>query len=213
MSIAFSVACAFFLATFLAFSLPMYYKKEKEKYDLRNHFCFELLPPKTDKNYILYIVSPLLYLITFVLTFIFYAINDFGVMNVMVAFLALGIAFSIATIFYLPLSKLRERSIFSIILIVFVAAINGLLIYEETFYIKAYQNNLIYLPIVINGLLLLISIIAVFSPRLFDLGTDKDEKGLIVRKKVYPLALYEWLIILTLPLTQISVIIMEIIKK
>ena len=213
MSIALAAASVFFLGVFLAFSLPMYFKREKEHYDFKNHFCFEILPDKHDPNFMISIIAPTVFLLSVVANFIYFAIGDFGVMNVVIAFVSLLIAFSIGVLFFLPLSKLKERSIFSIILIVLVAVINALLIYEETFYIKAYQDNLIYLPIVFNGLILLLAIIVIFSPRLFDLGVDKDENGVSIRKKIYPLAFYEWLLILSLPLAQISIIVMEIIKK
>ena len=213
MSVALASASVFFLGVFLAFSFPLYFKRERENYDLKNHFCFELLPEKSDNTYLISIIPPLIYLLCVVANFVYFSITDFGVMNVVIAFMSLLIAFSIAVLFYLPLSKLKERSLFSIILIVLVAVINALLIYEETFYIKAYQDNLIYLPIVINGLLLLLSIVVIFSPHLFDLGVDKDESGVSKRKKFYPLAFYEWLLILSLPLTQVSIIVMEIIKK
>lgn len=213
MSIALAAASTFFLGVFLAFSLPMYFKREKEQYDFRNHFCFEILPDKHDPNFMISIIAPAVFLLSVVANFIYFAISDFGVMNVVIAFVSLLIAFSIGVLFFLPLSKLKERSIFSIILIVLVAVINALLIYEETFYIKAYQNNLIYFPIIFNGLILLLAIVVIFSPRLFDLGVDKDENGGSKRKKIYPLAFYEWLLILSLPLTQLSIIVMEIIKK
>lgn len=213
MSVALASASVFFLGVFLAFSFPLYFKRERENYDLKNHFCFELLPEKSDNTYLISIIPPLIYLLCVVANFVYFSITDFGVMNVVIAFMSLLIAFSIAVLFYLPLSKLKERSLFSIILIVLVAVINALLIYEETFYIKAYQDNLIYLPIVINGLLLLLSIVVIFSPHLFDLGVDKDESGVSKRKKFYPLAFYEWLLILSLLLTQVSIIVMEIIKK
>ena len=213
MSIALAAASIFFLGVFLAFSLPMYFKREKEQYDFRNHFCFEILPDKHDPNFMISIIAPTVFLFSVVANFIYFAISDFGVMNVVIAFVSLLIAFSTGVLFFLPLSKLKERSIFSIILIVLVAVINALLIYEETFYIKAYQDNLIYLPIVFNGLILLLAIVVIFSPRLFDLGVDKDENGVSKRKKIYPLAFYEWLLILSLPLTQISIVVMEIIKK
>ena len=213
MIIALAAISVFFLGVFLAFSFPMYFKRERENYDLRNHFCFEILPHKTEPNFILFLIAPAIYLLSVVANFVLFAISDFGVMNVVIAFVSLLIAFSIGVLFFLPLSKLRERSIFSIILIVLGAVINALLIYEETFYIKAYQDNLIYLPIVINGLMLLFTIIAIFSPRLFDFGVDKDEDGVTHRKKLYPLALYEWIIILSFPLTQVSIIVMQIIKK
>ena len=213
MVIALAAISVFFLGVFLAFSFPMYFKRERENYDLRNHFCFEILPDKHDPNYVLFLIAPSIFLLSVVANFVLFAITDFGVMNVVIAFVGLLIAFSIGVLFFLPLSKLKERSMFSIILIVLYAAMNALLIYEETFYIKAYQDNLIYLSIVINGLSLLFALIAVFSPRLFDFGMDKDDNGVSRRKKVYPLALYEWIIILSFPLTQVSIIVLEIIKK
>ena len=213
MSVALAAISVFFLGVFLAFSFPMYLKREKENYDLRNHFCFEILPIKQDPNFVLFIIAPTIYLLSVVANFIYFAITDFGVMNVVIAFVSLCIAFSIGVLFFLPLSKLKERSLFSIALLVLSAVINALLIYEETFYIKAYQDNLIYLPIIVNGVLLLFTVIAIFSPRLFDFSVDKDENGVSKRKKIYPLAFYEWIIILSFPLTQISIIVMEIIKK
>lgn len=213
MVIALTAISIFFLGVFLAFSFPLYFKRERENYDLRNHFCFEILPHKSEPNFILFLIAPAIYLLSIVANFILFAITDFGVMNVVIAFVSLLMAFSVGVLFFLPLSKLKERSIFSIILIVLTAVINALLIYEETFYIKAYQDSLIYLPIVINGLILLFALVAVFSPRLFDFSVDKDESGVTRRKKIYPLALFEWIIILSFPLTQISIIVMEIIKK
>ena len=213
MSVALLGASYIFLAIFMIFASSSFKNREKEKYDLRNHFCFEILPLKTSNDYILYMVMGFLYLASFLANFIYFTITDFGVMNVFIAFISLLITFSIGVIFFLPLSKLKERSIFSIVLIASVALQNALLIYEETFLIKAYENNLVYVSIVINALLLLLAVIAMFSPRLFDFALEKNEDGTTTRKKIYPLALFEWLLIISAPLSQLSIVIIEIIKK
>ena len=213
MSIAITAASIIFLVVFLFFAFPAYQKREKEKYDLRNHFCFEILPPKTDNNFMLFIIPLALYLLCFVGNFVYFAITDFSAMNVVIAFISLLIAFSIGVLFFLPLSKLRERCIFSILFVVLTAAINALLAYEETVYRQMYLNNLVYVAFAVNAVILLFTVVAIFSPRLFDFGAKKNEDGTTERRRVYPLALYEWLLIMIVPLTQISIILIEIIKK
>ena len=213
MSIALAIASVVFLAIFLVFSFPAYQKREKEKFDLRNHFCFEILPPKTDNNFMLFIIPISLSLLCFVGNFVYFAITDFGAMNVVMAFISLLIAFSVGVLFFLPLSKLRERCLFSIIFIVLTAVLNALLAYEETVYRQMYLNIFVYVDFAVNGVILLFTLIIIFSPKLFDFSTKKNEDGTNERKRVYPLALYEWLLIMVLPLSQISIILMEIIKK
>lgn len=213
MSIALLVGSLFFLAAFVIFSTFAYQKREREKYNFSNHFCFEILPDKSHPTFIPHVAFGFIFLACYVANFIYFSITSFGAMNVAIAFVSLITAFSIGVIFYLPLTKLKERCIFSIVLIVLNALINALLIYQETFFIKAYENNLIYLAIVVNAILLVLSVIAIFLPNLFDFSTDKTEDGINIQKKVYPLALVEWILIFAVPLSQISIIIMEFIKK
>ena len=213
MSIALATSSILFLVLFLVFALPAYQKREKEKFNLRNHFCFEILPPKDDKNFVLFIIPLAISLLSFAGNFIFFAVENFGAMNAVIAFISVLIAFSIGVLFFLPLSKLKERCFFSIVLIVLVAVINALLAYEETFIRTAYQNNLIYIAFAVNGVILLFTLVIIFSPRLFDFSLKKNEDGTTERKNVYFLSLYEWMLIMIVPLTQISIILIEIIKK
>lgn len=207
---AFSVVC---LVLFLAFAVPAYKKREKESFSITNHFCFEILPLKENPTFIPLLIPISLYLLSFVGNFIYFAITDYGPMNVIIAFISVLIAFSIGVLFFLPLSKLRERCFFSIIFIVLVAVINALLAYEATIYRNMYLNNLAYVAFGLNGFILLFSLVVIFLPKLFDFSLKKNEDGTTERKGFYLLAFYEWLLIMIVPLTQVSIIIMEIIKK
>ncbi len=208
-----SFAVSIFLLIAFYFTASFVYNKENpdERYDIRNHFTFELWIKKGHKNVFLDFLI-LASATLFSANYIVFAIYNFSVLNTVNAFLALLVAFSIITIFYLPLSKLKERCIFSIVMMTAVTILNAMQIYEAFVLLKQYENNLLYIPIVVSALIVIIGIITIFYPKLFDFGMNKNEEGAIVRPSFFPLAFFEWLLVFTHLLSQTYIVIVAIVK-
>ena len=206
------IISALFLVTFYIAGAFVYNKNNTlEKYDIRNHFCFELWVRKGHQG-VFIDVFILISAIIFFANYALFSIFSFSVLNVVNAFLALLIAFSVITICYLPLSKLKERCIFSIILITTSTVLNAMQIYESFTILRQYENDLIFIPIVVSSLIVIAGIIAMFYPRLFDFGMNKDQEGAIIRPKFFPLAFFEWLMIFITVLSPLYLVIVDIIK-
>lgn len=195
------------------FSAVFVYNKENpnERYDIRNHFAFELWIKKGHQNVFIDLFI-LISAVAFSINYIIYSIFNFSVFNVVNAFFSLLISFSLIVIFYLPLSKLKERCIFSIVLMTVVTILNAMQIYESFILRRQYENNLIYIPLIISAIIVIIGIITIFYPKLFDFGMNKNEDGSFSRPKFFPLAFFEWLIIFTFLLSQSYLVVVSLIK-
>ena len=200
------VASIVLMAAYVVASILLFNNKEKEKYNLANHFPYEL---HESNKIVSFRVLPFLFLsIALVVTlYILHALHHFHILSVVKAIVGLVSGFSIGVLFLVPLNKFKERCTFSIVLIALTAMMNALLVYEEIYYLTAYGNEpLIYVAIVINALIALGAMVAILSPKLFDFTNERNSDGLLVRKRIIPLALYEWILIFAYPITAISIV-------
>ena len=207
MHIALLALSVLFLITFYVAGTFVFNKNNPDDtYDIRNHFSFELWIKKGHQG-VFIDVFMLLSATIFAANYILFSIKNFSVLNIFNAVLTLLIAFSVISITYLPLSKLKERCILSIILITGTTILNALEIYESFTLIRQYENNLLYIPLVISAVIVIIGIIAIFYPKLFDFGMEKNEEGVMKRPSFFPLAFFEWLLIFTYLLSQTFIVI------
>lgn len=184
----------------------MIYNSYGEKYTFNNHFPFELWIKNGHKHFYL---NALLFLsaLFFAGNFIIDAIINFAVIKVTIAILALLVSFSLLAIFYLPLTKFKERCFCSIAFFIANAGVNGLILYYEVKEIRIFENYLAFIPLAISLIILIICIYDIFNPKIFDFSTTKDESGEQIRPKIFHLALGEWLLIFTFLFSQIYLLI------
>ena len=205
-----ALSVLFLIAFYVAGTFVFNKNNPDDTYDIRNHFSFELWIKKGHQG-VFIDVFMLLSATIFAANYILFSIKNFSVLNIFNAVLALLIAFSVISITYLPLSKLKERCILSIILITGTTILNALEIYESFTLIRQYENNLLYIPLVISAVIVIIGIIAIFYPKLFDFGMEKNEEGVMKRPSFFPLAFFEWLLIFTCLLSQSFIVIASMI--
>ena len=210
MYIALAISSIFLFVTYLVSSIILYNKKEGQKFNLKNYFAYELWNDKNHQGFALNILL-LLALGLYFANYVTLTINVYSVANLLRAIICLIATFSIGVIHVLPLNKLREHLIFDVFSIALVAglSISNLISELELFNIE--RNYLFLLPIIIDTLVLITCVIALFYPRLFNLNMDRDENNNLMRPNFIPLALFEWLITFGLFLLQISIVITSII--
>ena len=204
MYIAIFVASILSLLIYILFTISLF-NKGNDNYNFANHFSFELFIKKGHRHVYLNIflfLSSALFFTSFLLNSILY----FSPIRISLAIFALCISLTLVAIFYLPLSKLKERCICSIMFFVANIGLNGLIIYQEIRNIKLYENNLYIIPLIISILILLVALFSVFNPRLFNFTASRNEEGVQIRPKYFQLALGEWLMIFTFLFAQIYLI-------
>ena len=171
-------------------------------YRFSNHFPYELYNGKYYKYFYLNIFL-LLTALLFTGNFVLKSITDFSPIQVVLAVLSLFASFTLLVLFYLPLTKLRERCICSIGFFISNSGINGLIIYQEVRNIRINESYLYLLPLIISLLILIVCIFSIFNPKIFDFKTIRNKDGVQVRPFVFHLALCEWLLIFTFLFSQI----------
>ena len=191
------------LALFLLSTILIYNKQNSEYvFDIRNHFTYELWLKKDTHNSYLGVLL-FLSVASFTVNSVLFTINHFGVLNLMQSVMHLVIAFSVVTIFILPLSKLKERCVFSILLTVGVTILNGVIIFQCVNMMNQLEEKLVILPIVVSTLIVVIGIFTIFNPNLFNFNMSRDKEGNLIRPKIIFLALSEWLLVLSFLFSQV----------
>ena len=212
MYIVFFAASLVFLFAYVFSTLLIFNKDNKgEPFSFRNHFAYELWIKRDKKEVVLNLLL-LLSVGLFALTFILFAVKNFSVINLVSAIFATVIAFSVVVLFYLPLNKLRERCIFSILFAVFTTMLNGLIIFNSVNMMNQLEEKLILIPIVVSAIIVIIGIFTIFNPHLFNFDMQRNEDGTLQRPKYITLAFFEWLIIFSFLFSQIFIVIYPILK-
>lgn len=207
----FAISILFLIAFYIGATFVYNKNNPNDRYDIRNHFTFELWVRKGHPNAFLDVFI-LISTLAFAVNYILLSIFNFSVLSVANAILALLTSFSVITIFYLPLSKLKERCIFSIVMMTSISLLNAMQIYESFILIKQFENNLVYIPIVLSAVVVIIGVITIFYPGLFDFGMNKNDDGVISRPSFFPLAFFEWLLIFTYLFSESYIVIATMIK-
>lgn len=206
----FASSVAIFLI-YVGSAMFLYHKRELETPTLSNHFPYELWVKKDQpQSYI-----NLLLLISLALAatnFVLFAIYNYDIPNLVASFIAVFALFSIGSLFVLPLSKLREHASMSIFAITIGAIINIFLIYKEVRVWLINPDLLLLIPIIINSVAALFLVIFMFSPSLFRFNLDNNGDGTYSRPARFPLAIAEWASIGAILLSQISIVILDIVN-
>ncbi len=172
-------------------------KRVNKGIDLRNSFPFEKIPLfKTDYFFIniLYFLS-ILAPTSGVILFMTYHL---GVVTIFTGVISVILLFFLAIIPFVTINKLKEHLYLDVGLIVTHFALCGFILYLSYSISKLYdyQNVTAIIAIVISGIFFIFSLCFVANPRLFDLKMKVEEEE-ISRPKVIPLAISEWLLLLT----------------
>ena len=183
-------------------------KKEKKDIDIRNTFPYEKYPQlKTDNFFIniLYFLSAIAPMVGSILFMTYHL----GVISIFVSVFSIILLFFLVTIPFINIRKLKEHLYLDVGLVVMHFALSGFSLYLSYSICKLfdYQNVSAIIAIVISGILFLFSLCFVANPRLFDLKMQVKEEETI-RPKVIPLALSEWLILLSTPLYLVPLILL-----
>ena len=190
-----------FLIAYVLITTFIYNQDNVDNFSYFNHFPYEIYIKRGYKNALLNILLFLVGL-SFATNYILHAIFNFSVMEIFIAFVSVVVAFSFIAIFYLPLSKLKERCLCSILFFVSNIGLNALITINDIRIIKIYENNLGYISLVISLLILIICILFIFNPKLFDFCLEKKDEQ-TVRPKIFYLAFGEWMLIYIFLFSQI----------
>ena len=208
MEIAFLASSIVLFVAYLVVSSILYKKREKERFELANHFPFELWIKEKGSDFILsiFLFMPFILLAT---NYILFAIKFADLPVYVATFLAVANCAIATLLFITPLSKLREHCILVILFITFTAILNGFLIYKE---VKIWQQDVNYwllLPMIINALIVLEAIIMLAHPSLFKFNMARDSEVNIVRPKRFAICIIEWGLMFSLLISQVSIILIK----
>ena len=192
------------LVTFLFISLYLYKKAYEEPYSLRNHFPFEIYNGNSPVNSYWNLILMLAF-IAMETNFVFYATSDVSFNTIFMCILGLGIASIAMLLFYIPIARFRYHITLDIVLAIIAVMINVFLLFIEVRAMRIYEKNLYLIPIVIQGALIITYLVFIFHPSLFNLKMEEGE-----RPKTITLALFEWVVIISIFLSQIGLLFLDI---
>ena len=209
MVLALFVTSSIFLVSYLFVSLYLYKKDNAVPFNMRNHFPFEIYSPKHRVNGIVNIVLFLAFAMFFT-NFISLLFYDLSLTNVLMVVLAFLISACSIILFYLPVAREKVHFTVSLLLAISSVMINALFIFIELRMVRLYEEKLFIIPIVISGLLILTYLFFIVHPRLFNLEMKRDENGNQIRPKYFIMSLFEWVLIISIFISQISLLFIDI---
>lgn len=197
------ISLLFFIA-YLSFSSVIYFKEKKEKYFFRNHFPYEMRINK-DRPYALANLFLIISLLFYVTNNLYFAINDFSVNTAFLAFYSLIAAISTIFVFYTKPYNIRNFLFLGVIISILTALSNFQFVFIILNDIN-FKESVLYIPSLILSICLgIVSLIGSFFIRLDDLKMNKEDKE-IVRPNKINMAVYEWIIIFIIFISQINLI-------
>lgn len=205
LNIALSSASIIFFCAYLVFTTYIYKKENGETYLFRNSFPFELWikrsRPYAFINILLFTSCALGFA-----SYLTFSINEFSVNNTLISFYALVGIFGVLTLFYIPPYKLKAFLIFAIITSIAGAALNFQMIFIIFKDLEFKESVMFYIVLILSLILGIVSLLGSFFVKVEDLKMLKDETGSLIRPKRIAMAIFEWLIILSIFLSQLSLV-------
>lgn len=208
MVLALTIASFVLFIAFLFISLYLYKLDNKKAFDLRNHFPYEIYSSK-NKPYGWVSIILLASLVCFIANYVVYMVKAFEWNSVLFAFLALAIAAFMVVLFYMPVARERAHLIVAFLFGVATLMLDSLLLFPLFRYRQAYQQSLFYIPVFLNIALVIVYLVFMFFPSLFNLKMEEKD-GVVTRPKRITLCMFEWAIIFTALLSQISLLFIDI---
>lgn len=194
-----------------------YFHRFKDKYDLRNHFPYEL-------NYELRFKDNLIGNLILIASFLFGTIYLFTYSKLrfdgmLISIIASGTisAILIVFLFLTPLKHLRLHLLETIFLFASNFSFSSLIAIECYRQFKDLNNALVLIGLILSALMALIIFILIMNPRLskwanLESKTNDDGSSTYIRPKYFVLAYSEWLIIFTYFINLISVFFLVLVK-
>lgn len=171
------------------FSIEIIYKRENNRLiDFRNTFVYEGASKFPITKGFLFAS-----LLTTLGAYIFYSVKCFDVSMITMTVFVAALSFCIGAAPFVRFTLYREHLYLDVGLLLFLFAVGGIQTYYSfNLYMRSeFTNTYCLISLIVSAIILLISLVFVFAPRLFDLKTIATEKG-EMRKQIIPLALLEW---------------------
>lgn len=207
--IALSLTSIVFFIAYIIIATSIYKKEKRETFDLRNHYAFELFI-KRDRPYAFINVLLFISLAVLFANYLLFTIYNFGAKNVLISLAALFASISSFISFYLPPYKLKYFLSNKIFVTIFTAMINFMFIFVYFQDVNFKESIYFYFALVFSIVFGLICLVGSFFININDLRMEHDEETLI-RPKIIKMALFEWLAIIILPLSQIGIILLSLV--
>ena len=209
LSVALTASSLIFIVAYLLFTTYIYKKESGDSYSFRNCFPFELWIKRSRSfnwaNVFLFIA-----LGTGFVNYLIFTINNFSVNNTFLSVYALFSYFGVLTLFYIPPYKLKAFLSFAILTALASTALNFQMLFIIFQNVNIKETIIFYVILVISLILGLVSLVTSFFIRIDDLHMNKDELGNLVRPKRILMAVFEWLTILAIFLSQVSLVLYQI---
>lgn len=210
MYIAFACASIVFFIAYLISSIFIYKKNTGNNFKLSNSFGYELfLSIKKEMFWVnILLLISVLFIFASNVCYLSYSYSTNRLLSCLVLFA--GLASCVASSI-IPLSKLKEHFICSILSFGTLALFGVLLLFLDIRYFQIEHEKLFIISIVFDCIVSLTGIVSMFNPKVTSLNMDTDNEGKLIRPRYIPLALFEWLTLIAFFLSQISIIIISII--
>lgn len=210
MFIGLAASSILFLGLYLIAASFTYKKFTKESLNFRNVFPFEIWSVQYPKNLV---CSSFLFisLACYLSNYILYATsaNSFDPTRLIQAIVATVVCFSAIAIFFIPLSKLREHFICFCLFNIGTMVISAINFVNELRIYNFEQNKILLIPMAIDCLIIIVLLINVLHPNLFNLNWEKDNSGINIRPKKFQLAFSEWMSLFCVLFSQVSFIVIS----
>lgn len=210
MYIAIAVASITLLAVYLIASIFIYKKKEETKFSFLNTFSYELWKSKDRNTFVINIIL-FFALGLFITNNMTYLLKNYDSNRLMSVILSVILAFSVGATNIIPLNKYKEHLTMSMIMMAATSLLSLMNLIAEIRLYRILTDNLLFISIVIDTIILLISLVGLLDPKLFNLNMQRDVDGKLIRPRFIHLATFEWLTILAFLFSQVSLIIFELI--
>lgn len=205
----FVISIVMFIAYLFASSF-IYKNATGNKFSFSNIFSYELFLSKKKELFSINLLILLCLGVVFAnnLIFLIQHYDPSRIAGVIFAFLSLCFFGAISII---PLSKLKEHFICSILCFGTVSIYGALCLLNDIRYYQIEYNQLFLISIVFDSLILIVGLICMFNPKTAQFNMKTDEEGKLIRPSIIPLATSEWLMIIMLLLGQVPLLVASMI--
>lgn len=198
-----------FEGTYFFFLQYLQKVKNKKTARIANTFLFEITPRFSEKtsfvNYVL-----LFGVAVSLFPFIYYLTENVQTYSVTIMIIAILLIFSLACIPFIGLDKLREHLMLDVFALVLLIGLSGMEAFYSFQLYRLYLDEYQLASAIVSLVLLVLVLVLIINPKLFDLNNEMDENGNPRRKKVIYLALTEWLLYPISILTLIPLLLLSI---
>lgn len=208
MHIGLAVASLILFISFFISNLIYYKKKENRKLDIRNTFPYETM--YKEKPYFYFVILLFLAFAFIFANYVIFTTQDFKINKLFSTIISLLLGFSSCSLFFLPLSKLKEHISMFILMAVSSIALASFNLAIEIKDYKILENNIILIPIIIDSLILIFGLVALLNPSITNLKMEVNSNNEYVRPKRIALAMFEWIFLFLAFFLQISVIVISL---